>query len=79
MEEWESLWTAQSLELDLQKRKQMVRELERWVLDERVSFWTILGWTHIYPAWRVEVKGMRGYDLYSFTKPAMWERVWLGD
>ena len=48
------------------------------ILDE-VSSYVVVGWSLIFPGWRVELKGWRGYDLYSNTKYVMHERMWLAD
>ena len=69
---------AQSLEMDPMKRKKMVRELDLKLLND-VSAYVVVGWSLIFPGWRVELKGWRGYDLYSNTKWAMNERMWLAD
>ena len=69
---------AQSEELDPVKRKDMVRELDIYLHEEVVQY-PLVGWSLIFPGWRVELKGWRGYDLYSYTKYAMNERMWLAD
>ena len=67
---------AQSAELDPLKRKELVRELDLKIIDE-VSQYVVVGWSLIFPGWRTELKGWRGYDLYSYTKYAMHERMWI--
>ena len=69
---------TQSAELDPVKRRGLVREIDRKILDE-VSAYVVVGWSLIFPGWRVELKGWRGYDLYSNTKYIMHERMWLAD
>ena len=78
MAEVEAMIRAQSAELDPVKRKEMVRELDLKILND-VSQFVVLGWSLIFPGWRVELKGWRGYDLYSYTKYVMHERMWLAD
>ena len=79
MQKLEDMINAQSAEMDKVKRKQLVREMEDYLRTEIHGWHTMLGWTNIFPSWRTEVKGYQGYDLFSFTKGAMWERVWLGE
>ena len=69
---------GQSRELDPVKRRELFRTLEDFLRTEVHSYHDMLGWTNIFPSWRVEAKGIKGYDLYSFTKGTMWERVWFG-
>ena len=69
---------AQSAELDPMKRRELVREIDQKLLDE-VSAYVVVGWSLIFPGWRTELKGWRGYDLYSNTKYVMNERMWLAD
>ena len=69
---------AQSAELDPMKRRDLVREIDRQLLDE-VSAYVVVGWSLIFPGWRTELKGWRGYDLYSNTKYVMHERMWLAE
>ena len=69
---------GQSAELDPLKRKELVRELDLKIIDE-VSQYVVVGWSLIFPGWRAELKGWRGYDLYSYTKYAMHERMWITD
>ena len=68
---------GQSRELDPVKRRELFRTLEDFLRTEVHSYHDMLGWTNIFPSWRVEAKGIKGYDLYSFTKGTMWERVWF--
>jgi peptide/nickel transport system substrate-binding protein len=76
--EVEAMVRAQSAELDPLKRKAMMTELDLKLLNE-VAQYTVVGWSLIFPGWRVELKGWRGYDLYSYTKYTMNERMWLAD
>ena len=78
MAEVDGMIRAQSAELDPVRRKELVRELDLKILDE-VSSYVVVGWSLIFPGWRVELKGWRGYDLYSNTKYVMHERMWLAD
>ena len=57
----------QSRELDPLKRQQMVWEIQRRAANELVQI-TTLGWTNIFPSWRRDLKGFKGYNLYSYTK-----------
>ena len=76
MEEVAEMIRAQSRELDPVKRKDLVRELDLKILNE-VNEYVVVGWSLIFPGWRVELKGWKGYDLYSATKYVMNERMWL--
>ena len=76
MGEVESLVRAQARELDPMKRKEMVRQIDLLTLD-KVNQYVVVGWPMIFPGWRVELKGFKGYDLYSDTKFVMHERMWL--
>ena len=76
MAEVERMIRAQSQELDPLKRKEMVRELDLKLLHD-VAEHIVVGWSLIFPGWRVELKGWKGYDLYSYTKWVQNERMWL--
>ena len=78
MAEVEAMIRGQSAELDPLKRKDLVRELDLKILND-VSQYVVVGWSLIFPGWRVELKGWRGYDLYSNTKYIMHERMWIAD
>ena len=78
MQQVEDMIRAQSAELDPVKRKALVAELDQKILNE-VSQYVLVGWSLIFPGWRVELKGWRGYDLYSNTKYVMHERMWIAD
>ena len=56
----------------------MVWEIQERGINELVQI-TTLGWTNIFPSWRAELKGFKGYDLYSYTKSAANERMWIAD
>ena len=76
---FEAMIWEQSRETDLAKRREKVRAAEDYVRTEVISWHTTLGWTNIFPSWGTNVAGITGYDLYSYTKGAMWERVWMLD
>ncbi len=76
MAEVESMIRDQSRELDPLKRKELMRELDLKILNE-VDQYIVVGWSLIFPGWRVELKGWKGYDLYSQTKYVQNERMWL--
>ena len=78
MAEVEAMIRGQSAELDPVKRKDLVRELDLKILND-VAQYVVVGWSLIFPGWRVELKGWRGYDLYSNTKYVMHERMWIAD
>ena len=78
MAEVEAMIRGQSAELDPVKRKALVAELDQKLLNE-VSQYVLVGWSLIFPGWRVELKGWKGYDLYSNTKYVMHERMWIAD
>ena len=74
--EVERMIRAQSSELDPVKRKALMTELDLKILND-VSQYVVVGWSLIFPGWRTELKGWKGYDLYSYTKYAMHERMWI--
>ena len=76
MQEVADMINVQSAELDPVKRKEMVAELDQKLMSE-VSQYVVVGWSLIFPGWRTELKGWRGYDLYSNTKYIMHERLWI--
>ena len=78
MQEVEDMIRAQSAELDPVKRKALVEEMDLKMLND-VSQYVVVGWSLIFPGWRTELKGWKGYDLYSNTKYIMHERMWLAD
>ena len=78
MQQVEDMIRGQSAELDPVKRKALVAELDQKLLND-VSQYVLVGWSLIFPGWRVELKGWKGYDLYSNTKYVMHERMWIAD
>ena len=76
MAEVQSMIEGQSAELDPVKRKALVADLDQKLLND-VSQYVLVGWSLIFPGWRVELKGWKGYDLYSNTKYVMHERMWI--
>ena len=78
MDWMETSVVEQSRELDPAKRQQMVWEIQRRAANEVVQI-TTLGWTNIFPSWTRDLKGFKGYNLYSYTKSAMNERMWIVD
>ena len=78
MDWMETATLEQSRELDPAKRQQSVWEIQDRAINELMPI-TTLGWTNIFPSWRRDLKGFKGYDLYSYTKSAMNERMWLVD
>ena len=78
MDWMETATLEQSRELDPAKRQQSVWEIQDRAINELMPI-TTLGWTNIFPSWRRDLKGFKGYDLYSYTKSAMNERMWIVD
>ena len=76
MADVEAMVRAQARELDPLKRKDLIRQIDLKTLNE-VNQYIVVGWPMIFPGWRVELKGWKGYDLYSDTKFVMHERMWL--
>ena len=76
MAEVERMIRAQSNVLDPLERKVLASEIDQKLLND-VSHYVVVGWSLIFPGWRTELKGWRGYDLYSYTKYAMHERMWI--
>ena len=76
MADLEAMIHAQARELDPLKRKDLIRQIDLKTLDQ-VNQYIVVGWPMIFPGWRVELKGWKGYDLYSDTKFVMHERMWL--
>jgi len=67
---------AQSKELDVAKRREMVWEIERKLATE--AFFQIpFPWTFIFPAWSKDVRGWTLGPFPSQIKWAQWERTWL--
>jgi ABC-type transport system substrate-binding protein len=75
-EELEQMVLAQSKELDVVKRQQMVHEIERKLATEAFYF-IPFPWSNVFPAWSTEVKGWQLGPFPSQVKWAQWERVWL--
>ena len=78
MAEVEALVRAQARELDPVKRKEMIKQIDLKTLNE-VNQYIVVGWPMIFPGWRAELRGWKGYDLYSDTKFVMHERMWLAN
>jgi peptide/nickel transport system substrate-binding protein len=78
MDWMETATLEQSRELDPVKRQEVVWEIQRRAANELTQI-TTLGWTNIFPSWRRELKGFKGYDLYSYTKSVANERMWIAD
>ena len=78
MAEVERMIRAQSNVLDPVERKVLAREIDLKLIND-VSQYVVVGWSLIFPGWRAELKGWKGYDLYSYTKYAMHERMWIAD
>ena len=75
--ELEAMVRAQSKELDVVKRQQMVWEIERKLATEAFYF-IPFPWTNIFPAWSMNLKGWTLGPFPSQVKWAQWERAWLG-
>lgn len=74
--ELEAMVRAQSKELDVAKRREMVWEIERKLATE--AFFQIpFPWTFIFPAWSKDVRGWTLGPFPSQIKWAQWERTWL--
>ena len=77
-EELEAMVRAQSKELDVVKRREMVWEIERKLATE--AFYLIpFPWSNVFPAWRTNVKGWTLGPFPSQIKWSQWERLWLGE
>ena len=76
MAEVERMIRNQSNVLDPVARKELAKEIDQKLLND-VSQYVVVGWSLIFPGWRTELKGWKGYDLYSYTKYAMHERMWI--
>jgi peptide/nickel transport system substrate-binding protein len=74
--ELEAMVRAQSSELDVAKRRDMVWEIERKLATE--AFFQIpYPWTFIFPAWSKQVRGWTLGPFPSQIKWAQFERTWL--
>ncbi|MDP6453660.1 MAG: ABC transporter substrate-binding protein [SAR202 cluster bacterium] len=74
--ELEAMVRAQSKELDVAKRRDMVQDIER-ILATETFFQIPFPWTFIFPAWS---KDVRGWTLGPFPSQIKWsqfERTWL--
>ncbi len=74
--ELEAMARAQSAELDVAKRREMVWEIERKLATE--AYFNIpFPWTLIFPAWSKDVRGWTLGPFPSQIKWAQWERAWV--
>ncbi len=67
---------AQSRELDVAKRVELVHEIER-TLGTEAMFNIPYPWSYIFPAWSKVIKGWTLYPHPSQNKWAQFERMWL--
>ena len=75
-EELEAMVRAQSKELDVVKRQELVHDIERKLATE--AFYLIpFPWSNVFPAWSVDVKGWNLGPFPSQIKWSQWERMWL--
>ncbi|MDP6452165.1 MAG: ABC transporter substrate-binding protein, partial [SAR202 cluster bacterium] len=74
--ELEAMVRAQSGELDVSKRQDLVRDIERKLATE-YFFQIPFPWTYIFPAWSKDVRGWTLGPFPSQVKWAQWERAWL--
>jgi len=74
--ELERMVRAQSQELDVLARRDIVHEIERKLATE--AFFSIpFPWTFIFPAWSTDVRGWTLGPFPSQVKWAQWERTWI--
>ena len=74
----EQMVLAQSRELDVAKRVELVHEIERTLATE--AYFSIpFPWTIIFPAWRTNVRGWTLDAFPSQVKWSQWERTWLNN
>ena len=74
--ELEAMVRAQSGELDVAKRRDLVHAIERKLATE--AFYQIpFPWTFIFPAWSKDVRGWTLGPFPSQIKWAQWERAWV--
>ena len=66
---------AQAVELDPVKRREIVHDIEREVID--AAYMIPMPWTIIWPAWHTDVRGWRMFNHPSQIKWSGWERMWL--
>jgi len=72
----EAMVAAQSRELDVAKRVELVHEIER-TLGTEAMFNIPYPWSYIFPAWSKVIKGWTLYPHPSQNKWAQFERMWL--
>ncbi len=66
---------AQAVELDPVKRREIVHDIEREVIE--AAYMIPMPWTIIWPAWHKDVRGWRMFNHPSQIKWSGWERMWL--
>ena len=66
---------AQAVELDPVKRREIVHEIEREVIQ--AAYMIPMPWSIIWPAWHNDVRGWRMFNHPSQIKWSGWERAWL--
>ena len=66
---------AQAVELDPEKRREIVHEIEREVIT--AAYMVPMPWSIIWPAWHKDVRGWRMFNHPSQIKWSGWERMWL--
>ena len=66
---------AQAVELDPEKRREIVHEIEREVIT--AAYMIPMPWSIIWPAWHKDVRGWRMFNHPSQIKWSGWERMWL--
>ncbi len=69
------LSNAQATALDPEKRREIVHEIEREVIE--AAYMIPMPWSIIWPAWHKDVRGWRMFNHPSQIKWAGWERMWL--
>ncbi len=73
---WE-MADAQATELDPVKRREIVHEIERLVIEK--AYMVPMPWSIIWPAWHNDVRGWTVFNHPSQIKWAGWERAWLAN
>ncbi len=66
---------AQAVELDPEKRREIVHEIERESIT--AAYMIPMPWSIIWPAWHNDVRGWRMFNHPSQIKWSGWERMWL--
>ena len=66
---------AQAVELDPEKRREIVHEIERESIT--AAYMIPMPWSIIWPAWHKDVRGWRMFNHPSQIKWSGWERMWL--